>query len=129
MAIKLFILTFSFMLFSINCKGSNGEIVKMQNKFKESKQKFEEARDKFDKCKNDYEKSTNHKIIIDIKNGSGISGAAEEVSDYLRELCYDTYYSNLVRNNNIITNEYYTKIDLHNQDNDMGNQLKKDLDI
>ena len=45
------------------------------------------------------------------------------MSDYLRELCYDTYYGNWDNNT-----EYYTRIIQYNQDKDMASQIIKDLD-
>ena len=124
MAIRLFICTFSFLLLLINCKNAENEkkAVKI-NKFKEAKDMFEKEKNRFDDCKNDYEKSNNHKIVVNVRNGSGIPGAAKQVSDYLRSICYDTYYGNWVR-----SNEFESKIILHKQDKTMSSQLKKDLD-
>ena len=122
MDIKLFLYALECM-FLLSCKNDTPEVIKKSNKFNEAKESFEKAKKRFNECKNNYEKSTNHKIVIDIRYGSGISGAAEEVSDYLRELCYDTYYGNWDNNT-----EYYTRIIQYNQDKDMASQIIKDLD-
>ena len=84
---------------------------------------FEKEKNKFNDCKNDYEKSNNHKIVVNVRNGSGIPGAAKQVSNYLRSICYDTYYGNWIR-----SNEFESKIILHKQDKTISKQLKKDLD-
>ena len=124
MVIRLLIYALFFTFLVVNCKAD--EAVKNEvkkNKFKESRKNFEKEKDRFDNCKNEYEKSHNHKIVIDVRNGSGTSGLAKEASDYLRSLCYDTYYDNWVR-----SNEWGSKIIMHKQDSRMRAQLKKDLD-
>ena len=118
-----------FFMFLSSCK--NGDVSKSEvetNKFKESKNKFKKELERFNNCKNEYEKSTGHKIVIDIKNGSGISGLAKMTSSYLRDLCYDTYYDNLFDNNGkLITNIYYSEAELHKQDKSIQKQLREDL--
>ena len=65
-------------MFLASCKNSDVSKSELEtNKFKESKNKFKKELERFDNCKNEYEKSTGHKIVIDIKNGSGISGLAK----------------------------------------------------
>ena len=124
MAIRLFVYTFSFIFLLTNCESAeNKKDRKRVNKFEEAKNKFEEAKNKFEDCKTDYEKSHNHKIVVNVRNGSGVPGVAKQVSDYLRSICYDTYYDNW-----IINNEFESKIILHKQDSKLGKQLKKDLD-
>ena len=124
MAIRLFVYTFSFILLLTNCKSNEDKKeLKKVNKFEEAKNKFEEAKNKFEDCKTDYEKSYNHKIVVSVRNGSGVPGAAKQVSDYLRSICYDTYYDNWD-----INNQFESKIILHKQDSKLGKQLKKDLD-
>ena len=66
--------------------------------------------------------------MIDIKNGSGISGLAKMTSNYLRDLCYDTYYDNLFDDNGkLITHIYYSEVELHKQDKSIQKQLRQDL--
>jgi hypothetical protein len=119
-----------FFIFLLNCNSheiSNSNIE--ANKFKESKNKFKKEKERFDNCKNEYENLSGHKIIIDIKNGSGVDGLAKKTSDYLRDLCYDTYYGTLInKKGKSIFNEYDSKIIIHKQDKKMQKQLKKDLD-
>tara|TARA_Y100000768_G_scaffold284274_1_gene218823 strand:- start:3291 stop:3770 length:480 start_codon:yes stop_codon:yes gene_type:complete len=113
-----------FFIFLVNCNNheiSNSNVE--SNKFKESKNKFKKEKERFDDCKNEYENLSGNKIIIDIKNGSGVSGLAKKTSDYLRDLCYDTYWGNWVRNN-----QYDSHIIIHRQDKKMQKQLKEDLD-
>ena len=123
MVVRLLIYTLFFTFLVFNCK-SNDTIKNdvKKNKFKESKINFEKEKKEFESCKNKYEKSHGHKIVVDVRNGSGTSGLAKQVSNYLRGLCYDTYYDNWVR-----PNEYYSKIILHKQDTKMNAQLKSDL--
>ena len=102
----------SFLLF--NCNDSNEKDIIKINKFELSKNQFEIARLEYDNCKTSYEKKTDHKIIIDIKNGSGVKGVAKKFSDYLRKECYDTYYGNW---NNF--NESKTYLILHKLDETM----------
>tara|TARA_B100001769_G_C22042181_1_gene560090 strand:+ start:126 stop:590 length:465 start_codon:yes stop_codon:yes gene_type:complete len=113
-----------FTLLIINCKSNDAiKSDEVNNKFKESKKKFKEEKDRFNKCKNEYEKLNGYKIVIDVRNGSGVPGLAKKVSNHLRDLCYDTYYDNWSR-----SNQYYSKIILHKQDETMRTQLKRDLD-
>tara|TARA_Y100000768_G_scaffold284273_1_gene218815 strand:- start:3871 stop:4365 length:495 start_codon:yes stop_codon:yes gene_type:complete len=128
MVIKLLGYCF-FFIFLGNCNNSeisnsNVEI----NKFKESKNKFKKEKERFNNCKNEYENLSGHKIIIDVKNGSGVDGLAKKTSDYFRDLCYDTYYGNWVKDNQVIKNEYYSHIIIHKQDKKIQKQLKKDID-
>ena len=118
---SILILLIPFLLF--NCNDSNQQNDVKRNKFEISKTKFETARLKYDNCKSNYERKNNHKIIIDIKNGSGIKGAAEEFSNYLRKNCYDTYYGNW---NNF--NESKTYLILHKLDESMAIELIDLLD-
>ena len=112
-----------FFIFLVNCNNheiSNSNVE--SNKFKESKNKFKKEKERFDNCKNEYEKLSGNKIIIDIKNGSGVSGLAKKTSDYLRDLCYDTYFGNWDYL------QYDSQIIIHRQNKKMQKQLKKDLD-
>ena len=110
-----------FMLFNCNDSKDKDEVVK--NKFEVSKNKFEIVRLEYDNCKTDYEKKNNHKIVIDIKNGSGIKGVAKEFSDYLQEKCYDTYYGNWDN-----WNESKTYLILYKLDDNMATELVDLLD-
>jgi len=107
-------LIFLISLLLFNCNDSNEQDIIKINRFELSKNQFEIARLKYDNCKTSYEKKTDHKIIIDIKNGSGVKGVAKKFSDYLREQCYDTYYGNW---NNF--NESKTYLILHKLDENM----------
>ena len=115
-----------FFMFLANCNNSDVSKSKVEtNKFKESKNKFKKELERFNNCKNEYEKSTGHKIVIDIKNGSGISGLAKMTSNYLRDLCYDTYYDNLFDDNGkLVTHIYYSEVELHKQDKSIQKQLR-----
>ena len=115
------ILLITILLF--NCNNSNEQNEVKSNKFELSKNQFEEARLEYDNCKSNYEKKNNHKIIIDIRNGSGIKGAAKEFSTYLRENCYDTYYGNWEN-----WNESKTYLILHKLDENMAIELIDLLD-
>ena len=112
------ILLISLLLF--NCNDSKEQDIIKINKFETSKNQFAAARLEYDNCKTNYEKKTGHKIIIDIKNGSGVKGLAKKFSDYLREKCYDTYYGNW---NNY--NESKTYLILHKLDENMIIELIK----
>ena len=120
-----------YLLFMLLASCNNSEVSKSKaesNKFKESKNKFKKELERFDNCKNEYEKSNGHKIVIDIKNGSGISGLAKMTSNHLRDLCYDTYYDNLFDDNGkLLTHIYYSEVELHKQDKAIQKQLSEDL--
>tara|TARA_Y100001970_G_C14210347_1_gene846501 strand:+ start:1526 stop:1999 length:474 start_codon:yes stop_codon:yes gene_type:complete len=66
---------------------------------------FEQTVKIYDNCKTNYEKKYKHKPIIDIRNATQISGLAKDISDYLRENCYNTFYGNW-NNSNSDTNTY-----------------------
>ena len=117
----ILIFLISLLLFSCN-ESSEQDIIKI-NKFELSKKQFEISRLKYDNCKTPYEQKTGHKIIIDIKNGSGAKGVAKKFSDYLRKNCYDTYYGNW---NNF--NESKTYLILHKLDENMITKLIELLD-
>ena len=117
----ILIFLISLLLFSCN-ESSEQDIVKI-NKFELSKKQFEISRLEYDNCKTPYEQKTGHKIIIDIKNGSGAKGVAKKFSDYLRKNCYDTYYGNW---NNF--NESKTYLILHKLDENMITKLIELLD-
>ena len=104
----------------ISCKE---DAIKDSNKFKQAKSDFNKAITEFEECKTDYESKTNHKVIVNVKNGSGETGLAKKISDYLNQKCYDTYYGNWEN-----YNEYYTYIISYKKNNSMINELKNILD-
>ena len=111
-----------------NCSDNKSEEIKNEisitnNKFENSKDSFILAVSEFEKCKSDYEINHNHKIKIDIRNGSGKSGVAKEFSDYLRNKCYDTHYGNW-----ITFDESKTYLILHKIDTKMANEIVEQLD-
>ena len=75
----------------------------------QAKNDFKVAVNKYEACKTEYEYSHNHKVTIDVRNGSGKKGLAKEVADYLKEQCYDTYYGNWEN-----FNEFNTRIIIYN---------------
>ena len=99
------------------------DTIENSNKFEEAKSDFNKAITKFEECKTDYENKTNHKIIVSVKNGSGKRGLAKEISDYLNQKCYDTYYGNWKN-----YNEFNTYIISYKKNNSMINELKNILD-
>ena len=115
---KFLILTL-FLIFSCN----NNKAEKL-SKFEQAEDAFIHAKIQYEKCKTEYEDKNNHKVIVDIRNGSGKKGLAKKISDYLIEKCYDTYYSNWEN-----FNEFNTRIIIYNNKQTvMVNELKNILD-
>tara|TARA_Y100000590_G_C15422512_1_gene901967 strand:+ start:44 stop:526 length:483 start_codon:yes stop_codon:yes gene_type:complete len=112
-------------ILSLNCNNDTNNLsnTSTQNKFKEAKEDFEEAKKEFEKCKTQYELKSGHKVVVDIKNGSGVKGIAKEFSEYLKENCYDTFYGNWSN-----FNEYTTYAILHKRDEMMVSELINLLD-
>ena len=110
-----------FIAFSCN----SDEIKHSNNDFEEAKHNFENAVEKYDSCKTEYEILNNHKVTIDVRNGSGKSGLAKKIADYLIEKCYDSYYGNWEN-----YNENYTRIIVYNNNSYlMIKELQNILDI
>ncbi len=122
---KLYVKILLVIVISVSCNKNSSELsdITIKNKFQKAKIEFEKAKDIYDNCKTEYEYLLGNKIVLDIKNGSGIKGVAKQFSDYLKDKCYDTFYSNW---NNF--NEYKTYIILHRLDNRMAIELKQKLD-
>ena len=114
---NLFIL---IVILIISCKDTTPED---NNKFEQAKIDFNKALNNFEECKTNYENKTNHKVIINVRNGAGKRGLAKEISDYLTQKCYDTYYSNWKN-----YNEFKTYIISYKKNNSMINELKDILD-
>ena len=114
---KYFIL---IIILIISCKDTN---IENSNKFEKAKTDFNKAVNNFEECKTNYENKTNHKVIVNVRNGAGKTGLAKEISDYLIQKCYDTYYSNW---NNY--NEFNTYIISYKKNDYMMSELKDILD-
>ena len=117
---NIFLILVLFLVFSCNDK-------KMErlDKFEQAKNDFKVAVNKYEACKTEYEYSHNHKVTIDVRNGSGKKGLAKEVADYLKEQCYDTYYGNWEN-----FNEFNTRIIIYNNNkSSMAKELENILDI
>tara|TARA_Y100000814_G_C12295804_1_gene390061 strand:- start:475 stop:969 length:495 start_codon:yes stop_codon:yes gene_type:complete len=109
-----------FIAFSCN----NSKADSSKNFFEESQHDFENAVKDYENCKTDYEALNNHKVTIDVRNGSGKSGLAKKIADYLTEKCYDTYYGNWEN-----FDEYKTRIIIYNNNSySMTKELQNILD-
>ena len=87
----------------VNCSKDSSEI--------SSNSEFKNAIDTYINCQTDYEIKYNHKPTIDIKNSTTTLGLAKDISDFLREKCYDTYYGNWNLSN---SEDIYTYIIIDN---------------
>ncbi len=87
----------------VNCSKDSSKI--------SSNSEFKNAIDTYINCQTDYEIKYNHKPTIDIKNSTTTPGLAKDVSDFLREKCYDTYYGNWNLSN---SEDIYTYIIIDN---------------
>ena len=114
-----------FIIFSCN----RGEQDYLKNDFEKAKHYFENAVEEYENCKTEYEILNNHKVAINVRNGTGKSGLAKKIADYLTEKCYDTYYGNWEN-----FDEYSTRIIVYNNNSylmtkELQNILDIDIDI
>ena len=110
-----------FTIFSCNRHEENH----LKNDFEEDKHYFEKAVEEYENCKTEYEILNNGKVTIDVLNGTGKSGLAKKIADYLTEKCYDTYYGNWKN-----FDEYNTRIIVYNNNSYlMIKELQNILDI
>ncbi len=109
--------------------GCNNEKAETLSDFKQVEHDFTSIVEDWENCKTKYEKINSHKVIIDVRNGSGKAGLAKKVSDYLIRQCYDTYYGNWEN-----FNEYNTRIIIYNNNphlmlEELKNILKADIEF
>tara|TARA_Y100000996_G_C22111026_1_gene473947 strand:- start:64 stop:558 length:495 start_codon:yes stop_codon:yes gene_type:complete len=114
-----------FTIFSCN----RNEESHLKNDFEKAKHYFEDAVEEYENCKTEYEILNNHKVTINVQNGTGKSGLAKKIADYLTEKCYDTYYGNWKN-----FDEYNTRIIVYNNNSyimtkELQNILDIDIDI
>ena len=118
-----FSLLFLILFVVFSCK--NAEAKGSNNDFEEAEHDFENAVNNYENCKTEYEILNNHKVTIDVRNGSGKSGLAKKIADYLIQKCYDTYYGNWEN-----FDEYSTRIIIYNNNSYlMTKELQNILDI
>ena len=110
-------------LIVFSCNSAEAE--HSNNNFEEARHDFENAVNNYENCKTEYEILNNHKVTIDVRNGSGKSGLAKKIADYLTKKCYDTYYANWEN-----FDEYSTRIIIYNNNSYlMAKELQNILDI
>ena len=121
---NIFLILTLFLIF-----GCNNNRAENLNDFEKVEQNFVDIVDEWESCKTNYEEINNHKVIIDVRNGSGKAGLAKKVSDYLIKQCYDTYYGNWEN-----FNEHNTRIIIYNNNpylmlEELKNILENDIEF
>ena len=63
-------------------------------KLPEKSDAFSNAIKNFEMCRTNYEVLYHEKPVINVKNGTNKNGLAKNISDFLRDKCFDTYFGN-----------------------------------
>ena len=86
----------SFLLIFISCS---------EQKLPEKSDAFSNAIKNFEMCKTNFEVLHAKKPVINVKNATNKNGLAKNISDFLRDKCFDTYFGNWESNTTNINPE------------------------
>ena len=75
----------SFSLFFFSCS---------DQKLPEKSDTFSNAIKNFEMCKTNFEVFYDEKPVVNVKNGTNQNGLAKNISNFLRDKCFDTYFGN-----------------------------------